>query len=442
MKIAILSDFHFGFGVNTEREEDPYDSVREALSKCSDVDLIIIGGDLFDTRNPDAATLSKAMELLTKPLLEEKKAKLIDVVGNKDKESISKMALLGIPVVAIHGTHERRVKGLINPVEALERAGFLIHLHCNGVVFERDEERVCIQGMSGVPDQYAESVLREWSPKPLENAFNIFVLHQSITEFLYAPHTIDLNTLPKGFDLYIDGHVHEARQAKYDGKPLLIPGSLIPTQLRREESEKAKGFWIVETENFEIKWVPLENQRTFYYIEFENKEKFEIRMNEILKEKHAKRPIVRIHLLEANETLSKDIEAKFSDKVIISFKREKIEEKLPTKTLEEHKLSVEELGKKLLAENLKKFNLDPKFFENVFELLANNKIEEAMELLNKIPETKKEEVKEKPKIEEKEEKKTEEGETKKEPERKTEKQAEKPKSEEATQKTIFSYSGK
>ncbi|MBN2042567.1 MAG: DNA repair exonuclease [Candidatus Aenigmarchaeota archaeon] len=386
MKISIISDFHFGFGSGTERENDPYDAVNEAMEKSKGCDLIIMPGDLFDSRNPDAEVLSRSMEVLQKPLLWKSGVRFSGFSGNKP--DVSKMALIGIPMVAIHGTHERRVKGLINPVQALEKAGFLIHLHCNGAVFEKDGKKVCIQGMSGVPDQYAESVLREWDPKPMEGAYNIFVLHQSITEFLYADNTIDLKKLPRGFDLYINGHIHDSKVSDYSGKKFLIPGSLIATQLRKEESKEPKSFFIFDTKTGKEEKVFLEKQRKFFFIEYSDN--FDREMKRIIDENRDRKPIVRVSFpKESIPSEVEDIETKYSGKVILSVKREKGDEKrFDSKTLEEHKLSVEELGKKLLSENLEKEGLDPRTFENIFVLLGEGKTDEAKEVLEKMPKEK------------------------------------------------------
>ncbi len=385
MKIAIISDFHFGFGRGTEREEDPYDSVSEALDKAEGADIILVPGDLFDSKNPDAGVLSRAMEVLQKPLFRKSSAMLSGFVGDKSRESVSEMPLMGTPVVAIHGTHERRVKGLMNPVQALEKAGFLIYLHCNGVIFEKEGEKVCVQGLSGVPDQYAESVIKEWGPTPVEEAFNIFVLHQSITELMYAEKTIDLNALPGGFDLYVNGHIHDPKVSGYSGKPLIIPGSLIPTQLREEEAGRGKGFFVFDTETGKEERFNLENQRMFYFVRYS--ENFEEEMNKIIRENGEKKPIVRVSFPEGTEPSEiSDIETRFSDSVILSLKRESGKKKeFDTKTLEEHKLSVEELGKKLLTENLEKEGLDPRSFGNLFALLSEGKMEEARKELERIP---------------------------------------------------------
>jgi DNA repair exonuclease SbcCD nuclease subunit len=402
MRIAILSDFHFGFGAGSERAEDPYDAFREAIEKTKDCDLILFAGDLFDTRNPDAETLARSMELMIPPLLTQNGMKLIQGIG-KDVSSVSEIALMGVPIVAIHGTHERRTRGLLNPVEALEKAGFLIYLHCNGVIFEKDGERIAIQGLSGVPDQYADSVLSNWKPSPEHGCFNVFVLHQSVTEFLYADHTLDLNKLPKGFDLYVDGHIHEARAAEYDGKPFVLTGSLIPTQIK-DESEKPKGFWIAETSvrdlagespkaesvfdrnGTRLYWIPLERQRKVYARAFENPDAsaVEKEIGKILVEKHDKKPIIRIDLRgKFSDSLAGEIEMKLGGKAILSLKKAAEKGELPRRTPEEHKLSVEEMGRKIMLENLAKAGLDPKVFEDLLELLAEGKTDEAIEALTK-----------------------------------------------------------
>lgn len=386
MKIAILSDFHFGYGTGTEREEDPYEAAKEALEKAKDSDLILLGGDVFDTKNPNAEVLTKAMELLLKPMLKKSGTRLVKGI-KKDTEKVSKIALMGIPIVSIHGTHERRTKGLLNPVEALEKAGFLTYLHCNGVVFEKGGEKIAIHGMSGVPDQYAESVLKNWNPKPVPGCFNILILHQSITEFLYAPYTMDMKILPKGFDLYVNGHIHEAKKSEYSGKPFLLTGSLIPTQLK-EESTKPKGFWTFETFTSETRWVTLEDQRRVYYKTFESPDTgtVESELEKILGEEQRKKPIVRMNLKgKVKDTLTNEIESKFGNRILLSFKKDFPKKEIPTKTLEEHKLSVEEMGRKFLLENLGKSGLDPKTFEDVFELLVEGKTENAMEMLMNIP---------------------------------------------------------
>ena len=69
MRISFLSDFHLGFSQFSETEEDSYESAEEAMEKALDSDLIVLVGDIFDSRLPKTKTWGRAMKILTKPLL-------------------------------------------------------------------------------------------------------------------------------------------------------------------------------------------------------------------------------------------------------------------------------------------------------------------------------------------------------------------------------------
>ncbi len=385
MKIAVFSDIHLGFGTNTELWYDAFDSFKEAMKKSLDCDVILIAGDMFDSRNPGTDVLARAMEILMESLLVDNDVKIVEGI-NKDVKELSPIHEKGIPVIAIHGTHERRVKGFINPVEALEKAGFLIHLHCSSIILEKNNERICVHGMSGVPDHYTESVLQNWNPKPVRGCFNILMLHQSLKPFMYAEHLTDIEKLPKGFDIYICGHIHEAMKYKHRDSLFLIPGSFIVTQITKE-ALKPKGFWKFDTRDPEktLEFVEFENQRKIH-IEEINEEATEEKITSIIKniisQNHAKKPVIRIKLLKDSSIDLNYIAKRYSNHAILSFKKSpSCKEGFGFKTVEEHKLSVEELGKKLLRENIARSGLDIPVFENVFEFLLEGKAEEALNIL-------------------------------------------------------------
>jgi DNA repair exonuclease SbcCD nuclease subunit len=387
MKISILSDFHLGFAAGTERESDAYEAVLEILEKSLDSDAIIIAGDMFDTRIPTTEVFVEAMQLLARPMKRGNGVRISGGIG-KDAGNIP-LLKSGIPVIAIHGTHERRVRGLLNPVEALERAGFLVYLHCNGVILEKPgeaKEGVCIQGMSGVPDRFSAGVLEHWDPKPAEGCFNILMLHQSLSPFMYAPHMLPVESLPPGFDLYICGHMHEPKKSVYSGSPFIIPGSSVVTQITRE-SVNPRGFWLFDTKTREAEFRTIENQRSIYYVTLDagetGREDIEREITGILKSPHGKKPVIRVKLTGRDSGLRLDgITEKFGDRALISFRKD-TEDDTPVKSLEERRLSVQELGKTLLEENLREAKLDPGTFERVFELLLENKTGEVLEILGK-----------------------------------------------------------
>ncbi len=268
MKIAVISDMHLGYGEGTDREEDAYRQADEAVEKAleKDVDLILLPGDIFDGKTPKPETWSRALRILKKPLMKKgREVKIKEPQRGKEKLSQS-----GVPVIAIHGTHERRSKGYVNPIEMLEDAGYLIHLHCEKARIQVNGEEIAIHGMSGVPEKHAKTVLEKYNPKPVKGISNVFMFHQSLEEYVYDPENTFLQAgdLPDGFDLHIDGHIHWHNVLE-DGKTVLFPGSTMMTQMRKIESEKDKGFYVIDTENWNREFISLETQRQFKYLELE-----------------------------------------------------------------------------------------------------------------------------------------------------------------------------
>ncbi len=401
MKIAILSDLHFGFAYSSELENDSYDNAEEAMEKALDSDLILIGGDVFDTRLPKTQTWANAIKVLTKPLLRENTGvKLLECT--KQLKEISKKTLNHLPVIALHGNHERRAKGETNPVEVLENAGILIHLHCQTVVFEKDGVRVAIHGMSAVPERFAYDVLNQWNPKPLPDCINILFLHQSIDPYVYSPlepPTLNLSNLPKGFDLIVDGHVHTQTQEKINGTNFIITGSLTITQFQKSEAEIEKCFVKLDIDKeIKVELVPLEKNRKFFYeeIKIENtssvREQIEKKISDIVYTKNLlKQPIIRLRITgKETDVLDqelRDIERKYVGKAILVFVKQlespEMAEKLEfLRNLREQKLSIEEIGLNLLKKNLEELQFVPLFdYDDMFKLLVDGEVDSAFNIL-------------------------------------------------------------
>jgi len=399
MKISLLSDFHFGFAYNSELENDSFENAEEAMQKALDADLILITGDIFDSRLPKTGVWARAIKILVKPLLRESSGvKLIQ--SSKDLKEISKRTLQHLPVVVLHGTHERRGKDEVNAVEALDNAGLLIHLHCQTVVFEKNRIKIAVHGMSGVPERFAKDVLQQWNPKPVEGCFNILMLHQSIDPFIYSPlepPSLNLSNLPKGFDLIVDGHLHIPGQEKTDNTIIVFPGSTIVTQLELNEAETEKGIYQIDLDqNIKINFVPLENNRKFFYKEIKLeggsvREQIESEINRILGKELIKSPIIKLRIFgKETEVLDqelRDIERKYSGQAIVSFVKElevpEIAKKIEfLRNLREQKLSVEEIGFQILKKNLEELKFDAIFdHEQAFGMLSENEVEKVFNIL-------------------------------------------------------------
>ncbi|MCD6477980.1 MAG: metallophosphoesterase [Candidatus Aenigmarchaeota archaeon] len=378
VKIAIISDLHLGIGRNTERSEDCWDAAREAFEKAKDCDLILLPGDIFDGRIPRPEDWAKCMGILSN---------------------------VKVPIVAIHGNHERRGKGLINPVEGLEHAKFLKYLHCKSKVFDIKGRKISVFGMGWVPEAYAKEVLHNCNPQPVEGAYNIFVLHQSVSPYVFnsiEPPSLTLEDLPKGFDLYVCGHIHWNVMDKTHGKPFLIPGSTVTTQVNKSEAKNPKGFYIVELDDdVKINFIKLDSARKVYYKEFKvdnNKkisditEEIEEYLNGINEDK---KPLVRVvvrgSIGKGSNLDLRYLKDKYRDKMILSVgvrvSEEELEKKIKLlRDVMDERVSIMDIGMRILRENMNemKSSFD---FEEIFEFLVDGNVDGAMaQLLSNLDE--------------------------------------------------------
>lgn len=400
MRISVISDCHLGYGYNSGTENDSFENLEEALELAMDSDLILIPGDIFDSRSPRTSVWGRAISILIKPLL--KKSDVNFVSTSKTLKEISKRSLRSIPLVAIHGNHDRRMRGEINAVEALDHAGILIHLDNENIVFEKNGVKVAIHGMSSISERFAKQKIEQWNPKPVDGCKNILVLHQSIDPYVYSPlepPSLTKENLPKGFDLVINGHIHGHVSDTIDGKPFIIPGSTLITQLEKREAELEKGIYKIDVDNeIKINFVPLTRSRKFFYNELEAAKdsslvgKIEKIINEIVFVKNLpKQPIIKFKI-KGDETNVLDdelrnIEKKYAGKAIIIFSKElefpEMAEKVEfLRNLREKKLSVEEIGLNLLRKNLDELGFKFIFdYESAYGLLSDGESDRMFAIL-------------------------------------------------------------
>ena len=411
MRIAVMADFHFGTKWGTPREQDSFVQTEEAIRKALDekADLILILGDIFDVRIPKLEVWDRALRILSIPQTGvENRLQLIST-QYKARSTISPLALQGTPVVAICGNHERRTKGLKNPVEALESAGKLIYLEAGTVVFQGSDGKVAVHGFSYVPEKYLLPQLKTWNPQPISDAFNILAFHQSIGDFVFSTDerpSFQISDLPPGFDLYVDGHVHTHAEARAHDAPLLLPGSTERTQLLEDEALNPKGFYMVEVKDGSLKYwfVELQTPRDFFYerLEVSNASLQDLytvvraKVKELLlrhRKNLEKPPIIRIKL---EGTLAKEIskadfdtrliEEEFRDQALVVVGKEDLiapglEEKLRSlREFKEKSLSIDEKGMLLLEEYAKEIlKTELISVQDLFGLLAEDRIEEAQD---------------------------------------------------------------
>lgn len=258
MRIAIVSDLHIGY----ERfYEDAYAQAKEALyAAAGTADAVILPGDIFDRRNPHPDAIGQAIGLFRELSRREWGARVVDFSPCRDTR-----AFTSVPVIAIPGTHERVAEGRENPLGLLGLAGLLVDASESTVTIEKDGERVSVFGLGGLSEERVRATLAELDPKPVEGNFSIFMFHQSVYELLpFSEDFIRFGDLPDGFDLYVDGHIHNRITAEAHGRPFLIPGSTVLTQLKEGEQEP-KGFLVYDTKSGECGFTAIRS-RPFSFV--------------------------------------------------------------------------------------------------------------------------------------------------------------------------------
>ena len=328
MRIAILSDFHLGY----ERfREDALRQAGEALSAAADkADVLLIPGDIFDNREPSPDVLAEGINLFRDLSKREWHARVSEFRGEG-------RTFTDVPIVAIPGTHERRAEGIEDPVDLLGLAGLLVDTTNACAIVERDGERVAIRGLGGIAEDRFKEIMKREDPKPIEGMFNIFFFHQSIYEFLpFSQDFIKLDDLPDGFDLYVDGHIHGRIESSSHGKPLLIPGSTVLTQLKDGEQE-TKGFYVFDTLTKSYVFNEIGSRRfVLHRVSIEGKEPSEVTddIESVVSAEAGKggNPIVKIELVgklkagyKGIEINSTEIVKHNSGKAIVEIGKDKIE---------------------------------------------------------------------------------------------------------------------
>lgn len=379
MKIAIVSDLHIGY----ERfAEDAFRQAKEALEAASAMaDAIIIPGDIFDKRAPKPDAIAEALNIF-RELSRKNWAASAEVRG-------SGTAFTNVPILAIPGTHERTSAGRENALKLLALAGMLIDISESTAVISNGSEHVAVFGLGGISDERVKEKLKELDPKPVEGIYSIFMFHQSVYELLpFNADFIKYEDLPVGFDLYVDGHIHNTLEAKVHGKPFLIPGSTVLTQMKDAE-QGSKGFILFDTKDSSHKFIHI-NSRKFFSIRLEFKdsdtqrilEKCENEVKQVIA-KSASKPIIKVHLegtlqagLQFGSLNLKPIISKYGKDAFIEIDQSKLTIPELAKSIEgihENKigdLAIKDLGASFMNARLKELAFDNAIdVHGLFELL-------------------------------------------------------------------------
>lgn len=211
-------------------EGAPVDEVRGATRRAFEnliatalqerVDLVVIGGDLYDGDWPDHNT------------------------GLFFARGVTQLAEEGIPVAIVRGNHDAASK-LTKSLRLPRNVHLLADTKPETVIL--DEIGVAVHGQSFITPVVLDCLASAY-PGPVPNYFNIGLLHTSLNgrpgHDHYAPTTLAV-LQGKGYDYWALGHVHAAEIVLRE--PWVVyPGN---TQGRHIRENGAKGCSLVSVEN-------------------------------------------------------------------------------------------------------------------------------------------------------------------------------------------------
>ncbi len=263
-KFAHISDIHLGANTDPALSSLELQAFDKTIDQCisEKVDFILICGDIFHVSIPNLEIADHAVQ------------------------KIKQLNDLNIPIYTIFGSHDFTPNGK-SIIDILQSADLIKNIAKGKFKEEKitlnftidtktGAKLVGIFGRKGGLDKkYYQILDRESLEK--EDGFKIFAFHACLDEFkpeyMLPAESIPISTLPKGFNYYAGGHVHERMQRNLIDYPdVIFPGTLFGSQPRDHEASgrgEKRGFYVIEFEDEikEIRFIPI-NVCEFIYEEF------------------------------------------------------------------------------------------------------------------------------------------------------------------------------
>lgn len=294
-KILLATDIHLGYmEKDAIRGGDSYNTLDEILNcaKSMQVDLILLGGDLFHDNKPSRRCLHNCITLLRKYCMGDSPIQfniLSDQTVNFNTTQFpwvnyqDENLNISIPVFSIHGNHDdpTGAEGLC-ALDLLSASGLINHfghshsvekIEISPVLMQKGNTKLALYGLGSIPDErlyrmFVNNQVTMLRPKEdQDDWFNLFAIHQNRSK--HGP----TNYIPEQFlddflDLVVWGHEHECLITPTRNEQQLFyvtqPGSSVATSLSPGEATKKHiGLLKVKGRKMNLEKIPLKTVRQF-----------------------------------------------------------------------------------------------------------------------------------------------------------------------------------
>uniref|UniRef100_A0A3Q3GLH8 Double-strand break repair protein n=1 Tax=Labrus bergylta TaxID=56723 RepID=A0A3Q3GLH8_9LABR len=295
-KILIATDVHLGYlEKDAVRGNDSFNTFDEILkcAKTNQVDLILLGGDLFHDNKPTRRCLHNCITMLRKYCMGDSPIHfniLSDQTINFNTTQFpwvnyqDENLNISIPVFSIHGNHDdpTGAEGLC-ALDLLSASGLVNHfghshsvekIEISPVLLHKGSTKLALYGLGSIPDErlyrmFVNNQVTMLRPKEDQDEwFNLFTIHQNRSK--HGP----TNYIPEQFldeflDLVVWGHEHECLITPTRNEQQLFyvtqPGSSVATSLSPGEATKKHiGLLRVKGRKMNLQKIPLKTVRQFF----------------------------------------------------------------------------------------------------------------------------------------------------------------------------------
>ncbi|ORX55853.1 DNA repair exonuclease [Piromyces finnis] len=294
ISILIATDNHLGYMERDPlRSNDSFQTFEEILlyAKKYNVDMMLLGGDLFHDNKPSRKTLYNTIALLRQHCMGDKPCQL-EFLSDQKRNFTSFFPIvnyedpnlnISLPIFSIHGNHDDPSgDGNLCALDVLSASGLINYfgksnqvdnIEISPILLKKGKTRLALYGLGNIRDErlyrtFLRKNVKMLRPKQnMDEWFNLFVLHQNRVS--HNPKNYIPETFVNDFiDLILWGHEHECLidLSKNEVKNFYItqPGSSVATSLCEGESKtKHIGILRIKQKQFEIEKIKLKSVRPF-----------------------------------------------------------------------------------------------------------------------------------------------------------------------------------